>query len=149
MTMSWTSPTTILVGVDGSEASLGALQWALGSARAHGANVSVVLAWQIPFSIMVAPTKTGTDYERPHQEALDDLRGRVRAEAEGLQVTWELTEERPGPALCRRAEQADLLVVGAHGHGGGEGFHLGSVANYCVHHAPCPVVVHRPRHQDQ
>jgi len=32
-------------------------------------------------------------------------------------------------------------VVGGHGRGELPGMHLGAVASYCTHHAPCPVVV--------
>ncbi|MFK5689374.1 universal stress protein [Ornithinimicrobium sp. LYQ92] len=144
MTMTWTTPATMVVGVDGSEVSMGALRWALGFAWAHGSSVTVLMTWQVPPTIMISPTKTEVDYQRPHKEMFEHVKELVSADAEGLPVAWEFTEARPGPALCHRAEQADLLVVGAHGHGGGEGFHLGSAANYCVHHAPCPVLVHRP-----
>jgi nucleotide-binding universal stress UspA family protein len=136
---------SVLVGVDGSEVSLGALRWALRHARDQGAAVTVVMAWQVPSTIFLSPTKTEVDYQRPVEKAFDDLMDRVGEDAEGVAMTRELVEGRPGPVLCRWAENADLLVVGAHGHGGGEGFHLGSAANYCVHHAPCPVLVHRPR----
>lgn len=135
----------LLVGVDGSDVSLGALRWTLQHARDRGAAVTVLMAWQVPSTIFLSPTKTEADYQRPHKEAFEELMATVADETEGLSLTRELVEGRPGPVLCRWAEDADLLVMGAHGHGGGEGFHLGSAANYCVHHAPCPVVVHRPR----
>jgi nucleotide-binding universal stress UspA family protein len=50
---------------------------------------------------------------------------------------------RPARVLTHLAEGADLLVVGSHGRGELPGMHLGSVASYCAHHAPCPVVVLR------
>ncbi|RCW39632.1 universal stress protein family protein [Halopolyspora algeriensis] len=42
------------------------------------------------------------------------------------------------------SEDADLLVVGNRGHGTFTRALLGSVSQYCMHHAPCPVVVVRP-----
>ncbi|MEO6090265.1 MAG: universal stress protein [Umezawaea sp.] len=39
---------------------------------------------------------------------------------------------------------ADLLVLGAHGHGKAAGVLLGSVVSECLRHAACPVVVIPP-----
>ncbi|MBB5155975.1 nucleotide-binding universal stress UspA family protein [Saccharopolyspora phatthalungensis] len=38
-------------------------------------------------------------------------------------------------------QEVDLRVVRHFGHGGFVEALLGSVSQYCVHHAPCPVVV--------
>ena len=43
--------------------------------------------------------------------------------------------------LLDEAREADLLVLGARGHGGFAGLLLGSVTNTITHHAPCPVVI--------
>jgi nucleotide-binding universal stress UspA family protein len=48
--------------------------------------------------------------------------------------------------LVDAAEGADLLVVGSRGHGGLAEALLGSVGQYCVHHAECPVVIVRAAH---
>jgi len=53
-------------------------------------------------------------------------------------------EGPPGPALLTQAEDASLLVVGAQGRAAFPGMLLGSVAEYCVRHGSCPVVVVRP-----
>ena len=49
----------------------------------------------------------------------------------------------PAEVLVRAARGADMLVVGSQGHGGFTGALLGSVSQYCVHHALCPVLVIR------
>ena len=49
--------------------------------------------------------------------------------------------------LVDAAEGADLLVVASRGHGGLAEALLGSVGQYCVHHAPCPVVIMRGKHE--
>lgn len=49
----------------------------------------------------------------------------------------------PASVLLRAARDASLLVVGSRGLGGFAGLLLGSVAQHCVQHAACPVVVVR------
>ena len=64
-----------------------------------------------------------------------------------VEVRPYVTEGRAGPVLAGAAEGADLLVVGCRGHGGLAETLLGSVGQYCVHHAPCPVVIMRGKHE--
>jgi nucleotide-binding universal stress UspA family protein len=51
-------------------------------------------------------------------------------------------EDSPAKALLDAARDADLLVVGSHGHGF-SGLFLGSVSLECAQHAACPVVIFR------
>ena len=57
-----------------------------------------------------------------------------------------------GPApdsICRKAAEcsADLLVLASHGHGALRRALLGSTAQYLANHAPCDVLILRPRPQ--
>ena len=54
-----------------------------------------------------------------------------------------VVEGQAGPVLVEAAEDTDLLVVGNRGPGGLAEALLGSVSQYCVRHAPCPVVIMR------
>jgi len=51
-------------------------------------------------------------------------------------------EDEPARALLDASRDADLLVVGSHGHGL-SGLLLGSVSLECAQHAACPVLIHR------
>jgi nucleotide-binding universal stress UspA family protein len=133
----------IVVGADGSDASIGALRWSLAHARLTGARLVVVTAFNIPWTIMVSPTYTDEDYARDAQEMLDRTVLEAVSDDPGVPVETRLLQIRPALALTGVAKGADLLVVGAKGQGELPGLHLGSVASYCVHHAPCPVVVYR------
>ncbi|KAF8398035.1 hypothetical protein HHK36_016961 [Tetracentron sinense] len=52
----------------------------------------------------------------------------------------------PKDMICHAAEQihADLLVVGSRGLGKIKRAFLGSVSDYCAHHAKCPVLIVKP-----
>lgn len=131
----------IIVGVDGSDDSREALLWAVRQARLTGAEVHALTAWQVPFSIYLAPSATEADYEQNAAETLSTAVQKALGPDPGVPVIAQLVQKRPAAALTEAAEGAELLVVGAHGRGELPGMHLGSVATYCVHHAPCPVTV--------
>ncbi|MCH9816746.1 MAG: universal stress protein [Actinomycetia bacterium] len=140
------NPGLIVVGADGSPLSIGGLRWAARQAESTGSEIHVVTGFTIPVTVFVVPTYTDVDYARDAQEMLDF----TIAEAFGrnppnTRVTAALVEERPAQALTGVAatNNADLLVVGSHSQGDLPGMHLGSVAGYCAHHAPCPVLIFR------
>jgi nucleotide-binding universal stress UspA family protein len=138
----------IVVGVDGSPQSIKALHWAVRHAQLLSADVRVVGAWEVPDTIWLTPGHVEADYLRDAREAFDaavdaGLAGVEVADPE-LEVSKLLVSDRPGRALLDQARGALSLVVGSHGAGNTyPGMHLGSTASYCVHHAPCPVVVIR------
>lgn len=132
----------IIVGVDGSDSSLAALDWALEEARLRSGQVHIVSAWHYPVIGDAAGRGPDRDAfgEHARQANADALR---HSAAAGVEVTSEVTEGHPADVLLRAAAGADLLVLGSRGHGGFTGMLLGSVSNHAVHHAPCPVLVVR------
>ena len=65
--------------------------------------------------------------------------------ARGVKVRFLIWDGPPGEAIVEVAasEQVDLVVVGSHGRGAVGRFLVGSVSEYVVRHAPCPVLVVR------
>ncbi|MCA1780901.1 MAG: universal stress protein [Dermatophilaceae bacterium] len=133
----------IVVGVDGSDESEAALEWAVEDARRRGARLRVVTGFDYPWTFIFVPAKDEFDYERDAQAMLDRTLEKYRETHADIEFEMRLVPRKPALALVEAARDADLLVVGGHGHGRLQGMHLGSVATYCVHHAPCPVLVHR------
>jgi nucleotide-binding universal stress UspA family protein len=131
----------IVVGTDGSANAEAALRWAAAEAKAHGAELRVVHAWQLPVATgspwVVAPLDSRV-FEDVARRLLDDALVAVDPE---VRTTGVLVEGGASGALVEQARDADLLVVGSRGHGGLVGLLLGSVAQQVVHHAPCPVTV--------
>jgi nucleotide-binding universal stress UspA family protein len=139
----------IIAGVDGSDESRAALQWAYDEATHHGASLTVVMTWHPPMLPQSPPygALTEKDYEsQPKLEALGVLDGLV-AELERrtpeVDVRTAIEEGNPAKVLIERSKGADLMVVGSRGHGGFAGMLLGSVSQHLVAHAECPVVVVR------
>jgi nucleotide-binding universal stress UspA family protein len=139
-------PGSIVVGIDGSVRSVDALRWAVGLARVTGGEVHAVTGWEVPVTIMFVPTYTEADYAREAREVLDRVVAEVQETETEVKIEKHLIQQRPALAPTEWAEGAQLLVIGSHGRGELPGMHLGSTASYCVHHAPCPVVVVRGQH---
>jgi nucleotide-binding universal stress UspA family protein len=131
----------IVVGIDGSEPSQDALRWAAQQAQVTGAELVAVIAWHLPEIYAYV----NRDYGEDARKALETTLDKVLDPASPVKVSTHVVEGRPASVLLEAAKDADLLVVGAHGHGAFEGMRLGSVSQHCVQHATCPVVVVRPR----
>ncbi|MGA2522398.1 MAG: universal stress protein [Acidimicrobiales bacterium] len=138
---------TIVVGVDGSEASRRALQWAARQAGYRGAELNVVTTWEFPTTFGWAPPyPPDFDPEADTRKALEDTVADVLGPSPEIPVRLTVVEGHPAPVLVKKAEGAELLVVGSRGHGAFVGMVIGSVSEHCAAHAPCPVVV--VRHPD-
>ncbi|SDS37191.1 Nucleotide-binding universal stress protein, UspA family [Friedmanniella luteola] len=139
----------IIVGVDGSDQSKAALDWAYGEAAHHGARLTVVTIWSPPALTMsppygALPTEGYEDQPRTDALALlDRFTAELGARTPAVEVRTSIEEGHPAKVLIERSREADLLVVGSRGHGGFSGMLLGSVSQHLVAHADCPVVVIR------
>ena len=99
-------------------------------------------SWRWPNYITRVPP--GVDLAKDTGITLDEVLVQALAGSEDVTVTRHVIEGPPGPALLSQAEGASLLVVGAQGRAAFPGMLLGSVAEHCVRHGSCPVVVVRP-----
>jgi nucleotide-binding universal stress UspA family protein len=131
----------IVVGVDGFESSKAALRWAVHQAKLTGAVVEAVTAWQVPAAGGWLPGPDTPDYQHDACAVLAEALTEMCVIDPDVQVCPRVVEGRAGRVLVDAAQGADLLVVGCRGHGGLAEALLGSVGQFCVHHAPCPVVI--------
>ncbi|RRO13671.1 universal stress protein [Saccharopolyspora rhizosphaerae] len=139
----------VVVGVDTSAASLRALKAAAEEAECRGAPLHVVRAWSIRTAPRPAdcPPNAVPSIDAFQQEVERETAKLVAAKlGENPKVKIEIhAVHSPSPqALLAASRGADLLVVGHRGRGGFAGLMLGSVAEQCVRHASCPVLVVRP-----
>jgi nucleotide-binding universal stress UspA family protein len=139
-----TDPGRIVVGLDGSPASLEALSWAVRQAVLTGSTLEVVMTWEWPSSYgWAVPVPEDFDPESETQGTLDGIVAGLRADHPGLTVEPRVVGGHPAPILVEASKGADLLVVGNRGHGEFVGMVLGSVSAYCATNAHCPVLIHR------
>lgn len=134
----FSQPAKYVVGVDGSDGSRQALRWAVAEAAAGGGAVLAVAAWQWEGDLAA----TVAADERRHLGAmLAHEMEAVHARQRGVPITTEVVRGHAAQALTSAAAEADMLVLGQHGHS--SAFHkvLGSVTEECIRSAPCPVLV--------
>jgi len=138
----------IVVGVDGSPCSVRALQWAVRQAQLTGGSVDAVFAWEYPTSYggygwVPYGFAEGTDFEEVAGCILTDSISQAASPGDSVSVRPSVVRGNPAQVLLDAARGADLLVVGSRGQHGFTAALLGSIAQYCVYHAGCPVVVIR------
>ena len=139
------SPTIekVLLATDLTEASEAAAATAFELARRLDASLLVVS--------VIDPGRGGARGQR-----VDQVRERQEHAAQalvgrglelGIRASFLIWVGDPGEqiVLAAEAEKADLVVVGSHGRGAVGRFFIGSVSDYVVRHAHCPVVVVRPQ----
>ncbi len=138
----------IVAGIDGSESSLDALQWAARQAQLTGSTLDVITTWDWPANIgWSLQLPEGYDPVAGAQDVLDTALEPIRKTYPEVDIQTHAIEGHPAPALVEASRDADLLVVGSRGRGKFAGMLLGSVSAYCVTNARCPVTVVRDRQE--
>jgi nucleotide-binding universal stress UspA family protein len=142
-----TSPSLIVVGVDGSPLAQTALGFAIEEARIRHADLHVTYAYPVMASALTG--STGKDYyEQVETDAKESMQRIIAAapSIEGVKVEWLAVPGNPSEVLIEASRGAALLVVGSRGIGGFIGLLMGSVSTQCVHYSHCPVLVIREEH---
>ena len=138
---------TLLLATDLADASASATEEAFDLAGRLGARLLVVSvidpgALQLPGGRFRARVDQVRERREAQAQALVE-----RGREEGLDVSFLIWTGDPGDMIVEaaEAEQADMVLVGSHGRGAVGRFFIGSVSEHVVRHAPCPVLVVRPR----
>jgi nucleotide-binding universal stress UspA family protein len=139
----------IVVGVDGSESSIGALRRGARIATALELPLEAVTAWHLPDVyggyMGEAFRPDIEDIALGAQAMLDDTVSAVFGPSTPPWFHGSVREGRTAQTLIDASEGAEMLIVGSRGHGGFVGLLLGSVSEACAEHASCPVLVfHEP-----
>ena len=138
----------IVVGVDGSDLALRAVDWAAREAALRGLPLKIVSGAALPPKMMDRRTDAGPDIVsdtvlKGREQDLAAAAERAAAAAPDLPVDVEASAQAPATALINAGTDASMLVVGARGVGTFTAMILGSVSLYVSAQATCPVVVVR------
>jgi len=141
----------IVVGVDGSEASLRAVDWAADEATLRGLPLRLVYAslWERYEGTSIAEDLAKPDEQVRAEDVVDNAARRARRRQPELDVSVEVLAEEPEYALVRESRSASMLVTGTRGRSGLAEALLGSVSLIVAGHAQCPMVVVRGNHDNQ
>jgi nucleotide-binding universal stress UspA family protein len=140
----------ITVGLDGSEYSLKALEFAVDLAKKYSSQLVLVhvvmrqiYAINPPEAGILAGTAIVRELEAEGKSILAKAVETVKAQ--GLPVEARLRQGVPAEELLRAAvdEKADLIVLGSRGLSQVKAFLLGSVSDKVSHHAKCPTLIVR------
>lgn len=137
---------TIVVGTDGSDTAQQAVAEAVRLAKALGAELHVVTAFEPVRGARLGGAPEGvTQFYGPltndlARSTIDDAAARIRAA--GLDVEQHMVQKSPADALLDVAKDvgASLIVVGSQGMSGARRI-LGSVPNKVSHEATCNVLI--------
>lgn len=138
---------TILVGVDGSEASGVALEFAVEEAALRAAALRVVSVWETPTLAQQEALMSSGLFEALRgaaEQIVDDAVKRAGELAPDLPCEGAALEGWPQEVLLQEARGVALIVVGRKGQGALASLLLGSVSRHVADHAPCPVIIVPP-----
>jgi nucleotide-binding universal stress UspA family protein len=136
-------PDRIVVGVDGSQASERALQWAGNEADLHNVSLLVVHGWLYPYLPVDTASSQARDLTNIDAACLLERAVESAREQFAIEIREELVEAGPATALLETARDGDLLVVGSRGRGALAANLFGSTVNSVLDRSAVPVVVVR------
>jgi nucleotide-binding universal stress UspA family protein len=142
---------SIVVGTDGSETANEAVRQATELAKAVGATIHLVSAFEPVGNQRLREERQQVPEDMSWMvNEREDVEATLRAAAEqikeaGVPVETFARQGDPADAILDIAEEqnSDLIVVGNKGMSGAKRFLLGSVPNKVSHHAPCSVMIIR------
>ena len=142
----------VVVGVDGSPASVEAIAFAFEWASLHGVGLTALHAWHSEYYDQVGgkggaipPSVEADLFEGDERRVLSEALAGWREKVPEVDVRELVVHQHPAEALMTASVGARLVVVGSRGRGGFRSLLLGSVSHAVLHHATSPVAVVRPQ----
>ena len=139
----------MVVGVDGSPASLAALRWAGENAPLLNMAIEAICIWDnISFATDLLAVGFGssgvvdtTDAENIAKRIVESAAAEIFPDARPHDLQLNTYEGGATEVFLEKSTSAQMLVLGSRGHGAIADLFLGSVSNSCSAKAKCPVLV--------
>ncbi len=131
----------IVVGIEGTAVSQGALEWAVREAALRGVPLTVVHAWEY-----IPARDAGRMTAREEKTASDcmldaAIKSAVREAGVTPEIVTRSVKGAPAKVLVEQSRHAELLVIGRNHRSGVVDILRHSVSAECVRRAACPVVI--------
>jgi nucleotide-binding universal stress UspA family protein len=141
----------IVVGVDGSEPSLRAVDWAADEAAVRGVPLRLVYAslWERYEGVSLAADLGRPSDQLMAEEIVATAERRARRRQADVKIFTDVLPEEPEYALVRESRMASAVVLGSRGRSGMAEALVGSVSVTVAGHAHCPVIVLRGSDDNQ
>ncbi|XVE65607.1 hypothetical protein DITRI_Ditri08aG0013900 [Diplodiscus trichospermus] len=154
----------MLVAMDDSAHSLYALEWTIDHfftpfGSNHPFQLIIVHARPLPISLLGLAGPASADVIPMMEVDLKKAAAKMTEKVKELcktksldNVNVEIMEGDPRNVMCEAVDKhnATILVLGSHGYGSVKRAVLGSVSDYCAHHAHCTVmIVKKPKQRKE
>lgn len=145
----------ILVAVDESEESIYALKWAVDFLHLDSTDTLILCYSRKAYEGLGGPGFVPTPdvliaLEKYQDRVGEAVMQKARDICSGIPANVEekIVKGDAREALCEAVRKVgpDFLVIGSHGYGTFKRTFLGSVSDYCVHNAKCPVMIVKKPH---
>lgn len=139
----------IIVGVDGSEASIEALRQAVFLAGALNAQIEAIGCWDYPRMYDRYLMMDIGGFKESAEKVVKEAVARVIGTEPSEMLKIVLVQGDPRSSLIEASKNADMLIVGRRGMGGLAGLLVGSVSSAAITQSQCPVLVVRAPEESQ
>lgn len=129
----------LVVGIDGSDSSQRALQWA----AAISSEITALHAFSPAEQLFAAALQIDLDPTRSEHQRLLENDWTHLPESPNIHLTKKLVDDYPAKALLKASNQNESIpiVIGQQGHSRWAADHVGDVANRLIHLANVPLIM--------
>ncbi len=136
---------TILLAVDGSESSEEAITYVQNASNPERHEIIITTIISEPPAYLEEEEglskSRAEEYSEASRDYVEDVQSKL--ESEGFTCSVRVRNGHPGEEICNLAdeERVDEIAMGRRGLGAVDELLLGSVSQFVLHRAPCPVIL--------